>query len=110
MSAVLLVVPEGTAIAAAPGRQVATFRDATGAAELLAGRSGSAVILSDTIHHEALPELAAAVRAGQGPVIEVRSHAWDGTTWSALSAACRGVISGFGPGVLEAAAATAADS
>ena len=50
---------------------------------------------------------AAIVRAGVR-VIEVRAARWDGRTHSALSAACRGVISGFGivAGVKAAVALT----
>ena len=40
--------------------------------------------------------IADAVRARTGQTIEVRSERWDGETPSPLSAACRGVISGFG--------------
>lgn len=56
----------------------------------------AAVLVTDGLPPEALPFAAEAVRRAGIPVIEVRAQRWDGGTFSAVSAACRGVISGFG--------------
>jgi hypothetical protein len=49
--------------------------------------------------------VASAVTASGRPCIEVRSERWDGESPSPLSAACRGVISGFGVDAARQAAA-----
>jgi 3-dehydroquinate dehydratase len=56
-----------------------------------------AVVCTDGLAPEDLPALAAAIAAHPASCIEVRSAAWDGEATSPVSAACRGVISGFGP-------------
>jgi 3-dehydroquinate dehydratase len=71
--------------------------------------AGPAVIVSDGLDAEATEAVAAAVRDHSSPCIEVRSARWDGESFSPLSAACRGVISGFGVAGV-AAAVTAARS
>ncbi len=48
--------------------------------------------------------MGAAIRERTAPCIEVRLASWDGESHSPISAACRGVISGFGVGGLARAA------
>jgi 3-dehydroquinate dehydratase len=55
-----------------------------------------AVIWSDGLFEDDPTEIAPLVRARAAATIEVRADRWDGRTPSHLSAACRGVISGFG--------------
>ena len=62
------------------------------------------VIVTDGLPETALGEVAEAIRVAAKPAIEVRSGRWDGDTSSPVSATCRGVIAGFGPNALLAAA------
>ena len=73
-------------------------------AALLQGGVVSAFILwAPTIPGEQVAFVREAIRESGRPCIEVRPEAWDGQTPSPLSAACRGVISGFGAhGILAA--------
>jgi len=64
---------------------------------------GPAVVCTDGLGGGWLEAVAAAIRERAGPVIEVRSERWDGVTHSPVSAACRGVISGFGASGVAAA-------
>lgn len=64
-----------------------------------------AVIWSDGVDDDAVDAVAAAVRDHNAACIEVRAERWDGASFSPLSAASRGVISGFGIGGVGAAAA-----
>lgn len=70
----------------------------------LAAAEGDAVLCCDGIDAADLADVAAAVRAAPGTVVEVRSAPWDGETHSPLSAACAGVIAGFGLDGVRAAA------
>lgn len=70
--------------------------------------SNPAVIWSDGLVEDSLDAVAAAVRDHAAPCIEVRSEKWDGQSFSVLSAACRGVVSGFGASGVIAAARLAA--
>lgn len=63
----------------------------------------AAIIVSDGFSEAQLAELAAAVRTSGIVAVEVRTARWDGQTPSPLSAACRGVISGFGEAGIAAA-------
>jgi hypothetical protein len=74
-------------------------------ANALRGQWDAAILLTGGIPDELLAAIAESVRASGRPVIEVRSDRWDGATPSPVSAACRGVISGFGPAGAAAAAA-----
>ncbi|MBI2766223.1 MAG: hypothetical protein HYX53_09960 [Chloroflexi bacterium] len=103
----LVIVPAGTArqgmvTAGARVREYAAAAEVI--AEIESGFAG-AVLLSDGIAGTDLEAVAAAVRRARKPVIEVRNHGWDGMMPSPLSAACRGVISGFGPAGVQAALA-----
>jgi hypothetical protein len=62
-----------------------------------------AVLWSDGLGHSDLPTVATVVRQRSAMVIEVRAERWDGETQSPLSAACRGVISGFAESGVAAA-------
>jgi len=63
------------------------------------------VIWADAVSVEDIPRLVDAVIASGRPCIEVRAERWDGRTPSPLSAACNGVISGFGVSGVRAACA-----
>ncbi len=82
-------------------RRYAVAADVTAA---LAGADGDAVLCSDALDAADLADVAAAVRAAPGTVVEVRSAPWDGETHSPLGAACAGVIAGFGAEGVRAAA------
>ena len=82
---------------------VLTYGNAVDLVVTLRATANPAVIWSDGLDADSLEAVAAAVRDRAGACIEVRSDRWDGQTFSPLSAACRGVISGFGERGLEAA-------
>ena len=85
------------------------FATAFDAAISLKATDAPAVIVSDGMDIEDLEALAIVVRERPGQCIEVRFERWDGESPSPLSAACRGVISGFGPnGVRQAVAVLSA--
>ncbi|MEP7215303.1 MAG: hypothetical protein ABI782_03570 [Anaerolineaceae bacterium] len=86
-----------------PGTVTLTYGNALDLVVTLRATANPAVIWSDDVDEESLEAVAAAVRDRQGICIEVRSTAWDGETFSPLSAACLGVISGFGARALAAA-------
>ena len=75
------------------------------AAEVVAalGETTSGVVLCSDGLSAAEHERAAAVAAAGAAVVEVRSASWDGETHSPLSAACVGVIAGFGLAGVSAA-------
>ena len=66
-------------------------------------RADSVVIWADAVNADDTARLAEAVRACGKRCIEVRAERWDGRTPSPLSAACAGVISGFGANGIQAA-------
>jgi hypothetical protein len=107
---VLLVVPASVAAAIAPGAaEVRAYHTASEAAAALQSPGwDTAVLLSDAIPPADEDALATVVRAAGRPVIEVRRERWDGETWSPLTAACRGIVSGFGLAGVAAAARAAA--
>lgn len=86
------------------GVTVVRYTDAASCVAALAGAGGTAVVLvSDALPEGSGPAVATAVRAAGRPAVEVRSAPWDGVSPSPVSAACRGVISGFGAGGVGAA-------
>lgn len=106
---VLILVP--AAVGAVPtlaGARIAAFATPAEAAAILAADPSPAVILTDTLDAAAQETIAGALRDHTRPCIEVRSARWDGVSPSPLSAACRGVISGFGTNALATAAALVA--
>lgn len=90
-------------VPALPGVVVLSYGSALDLIVTLRATANPAVIWSDGLDWDSLEAVAAAVRAREGACIEVRSAGWDGETTSPLSAACRGVISGFGVSGLAAA-------
>jgi 3-dehydroquinate dehydratase len=79
------------------------FHTAFDAVVALRASEVPAVLVTDGLDSEDLDSLAGAIRERGGPCIEVRFGSWDGETHSAVSAVCRGVISGFGrDGVVRA--------
>lgn len=71
------------------------------------GSSGNdpVVIVAGEISIEDQENIAAAIRAHSLRAVEVRAERWDGFSASPLSAACRGVIAGFGANGIPAAIA-----
>jgi len=107
---VLVLLPTATATPGdlTAGCDVVAYRGPDDIVSALAGTFEAAVILSDGLAGDGLGSVAAAVAACGRAVIEVRSERWDGTSHSPLSAACRGVVSGFGlAGIREAVRALA---
>ena len=90
------------------GHVVIAFPDATSLSDAVRAGTGPLVLVSDGLDLAALEALSAAVRDSGRPCIEVRSERWDGQSPSPLSAACRGVISGFGVVAARQAAAVLA--
>jgi len=77
--------------------RVVAYANLAEAIKALPAAGESAVIWSDGLFEDDPTEIAPFVRVRGTATIEVRASHWDGRTPSHLSAACRGVISGFGP-------------
>jgi 3-dehydroquinate dehydratase len=90
---VLVLAPAAIAVELAGAVPYSSLEDVTAA---LTSTDGPAVLVSDGLLEEQLAALAAEIRRLRRQVIEVRAERWDGASFSPLSAACRGVISGFG--------------
>lgn len=107
IAVILVLVPHGFPVPAALWERCAVvpYGSAADAVAALAQASAAAVVVSDALEEPSVGVVAAAVRAAGKPVIEVRSERWDGQTFSPLSAACRGVISGFGADGISTAVA-----
>lgn len=100
----LVVAPAALELPASEGVRVLRYTNSHEAAAALRARTVPAVFVSDGLRESELEEVAQAVQSGPAAaVIEVRAQRWDGRSWSPVSAACRGVISGFGPRGVEAA-------
>lgn len=85
------------------GAMTVAYETVGDAVTALGAAAVPAVLWSDGLPADGLELVAQAVRGRSGAVVEVRGEPWDGETFSPLSAACRGVISGFGAaGVAEA--------
>lgn len=91
-------------IPAMPGTIMLPYGAALDLIVSLRAITNPAVIWSDGVEDDAIDAVAAAVRDHEAACIEVRAERWDGASFSSLSAACRGVISGFGMGGLPPAA------
>lgn len=101
---VLLPLAELQALGAPPaGAVLAPYANVVDAVVALRASSAPAVLWSDGVGEDGYEAVAAALRDRRGPCIEVRSQPWDGQAHSAISAACRGVISGFGAAGVGAA-------
>ena len=99
MIRVIVVAPDAVARRLADFNEnvtVVRYHTALEAKHELGGSADAVVIVSDGLRPEDIPAVAEAVRASNKRCIEVRSGAWDGATFSPLSAACVGVVSGFG--------------
>ena len=92
---VRVLAPIGAALLDLPGVEAVRFENVEG---LVAGlkRQSRVVIVSDGLEPDDLLKVAQAIRDGGVMAIEVQSHGWDGESHSPLTAACRGVIGGFG--------------
>jgi hypothetical protein len=105
VTAVLVLVPRGFAVTGLPeGVMFVPFQTAFDAVVALKASDAPAVLVTDGLDQEDLDSLASVIRERGGPCIEVRSARWDGETQSPVSAACRGVISGFGANGVRRAA------
>lgn len=112
MRRVLVIVPEGTVTdaeerARADVRLLELYFAAYGSAGSVVNELRSdfdaAVFMSDAIPAADAGLVAKALKRAGRPVIEVQGAPWEGTGSSPISAACRGVISGFGvDGVIAA--------
>ncbi len=102
---VLVIAPEGMMLPELPGgARLRRFSSVAQAVAALRSPSDAVVLCTDGFQAEDAESVAAAIRAAAGVVVEVRAEPWDGSARSAISGACRGVISGFGTaGVLAAA-------
>lgn len=103
---VALLVPASRVakVPAMPGTMVLPYGTALDLIVSLRAIGNPAVIWSDGVDDDAVDAVAAAVRDHGAACIEVRAERWDGASFSPLSAACRGVISGFSVGGIRAAA------
>ena len=104
MGAVLVILPAGVTAPPLPDgvevRVCATVAEVTAA---LAAATGDVVLCAGVPGEVAGSE--DAVAAVAGAVIQVELESWDGVTHSAVSAACAGVIAGFGTAGIAAAVA-----
>lgn len=106
MSAVLVIVPAEVAehLPVIPGGTIVPVTSTLDIVVSLKASPLPAVVCTDIISDGEAESVAAAIRDRTAPCIEVRLAAWDGESHSPIGAACRGVISGFGPrGVARAA-------
>ena len=108
MAAILVILPGDTAPPSLPEgvdvRVCATPREVVAA---LSAATGDVVLCVDGLGGAA--EIAEAAAGVAGSVIQVEQDAWDGETHSPVSAACRGVIAGFGIAGVNAAVALLED-
>ena len=95
-----VIAPAATELPAVEGAEVVRYKTAAEAVSALTGTS-HAVLVSDALPAEDLSRMAEAIRSGGVTVVEVHSERWDGETHSPLTAACRGVIGGFGTGAVR---------
>ena len=111
MAPLLALLPVGVPAPDLPdGVALLRYAAVTDVMAALAGADRGAVLCSDALDAAVLDAVAAAVRAAPGPVVEVRSATWDGETHSPLSAACAGVIAGFGADGVRVAALLLSDA
>lgn len=108
-NALIVIIPAAAPAPAFPaGATVVRWVDvATLLSALERDGASPCILVTDGLHADTEAAVAGAVRAREGTVIEVRSARWDGETASPVSAACRGVISGFGLRGLEVAVSLA---
>ncbi len=104
---ILVIVPQEIAHDAItdPSVKVRGYRTFQDVLAALGTPADAAVLLSDLLDEQHGMIVAGAIRQSGRPTVEVRSERWDGQAFSPVSAACRGVISGFGLGGISAAVA-----
>ena len=102
--AALVILPPGAAPLSLPDgvevRHCATAAEITAA---LTAATGDVVLCVGGLGED--PGVADAVSGVDGTVIQVELESWDGETHSPVSAACAGVIAGFGTAGIVAAVA-----
>lgn len=104
MVSVLVIVPAGVAPPPLPeGVEVRTCATSGEVAAALRQAGGDVVLCVDGLPDAEV--IAGAVRTVGATVILVEQEAWDGETHSPVSAACAGVIAGFGIAGVSAAVA-----
>jgi len=103
MSSIAVITVSGRAIEGMPGDVVMLALQNAALLPAVLASHEAAVVVSDGFDANQVINLASAVVSVGKPVIEVRAARWDGETPSPLSAACRGVISGFGDAGVVAA-------
>lgn len=108
MAGVLVILPAGLAPPPLPeGVEVRACGNSGEVAALLRQAGGDLVLCVDGLPDAEV--VAGAVRTVEGTVILVEAEAWDGETHSPVSAACAGVIAGFGIAGVSAAVALLLD-
>lgn len=108
MAAILVILPAGATPPALPdGVEVHTCATPTEVVDALSAATGGVVLCVDGLGGEA--EIAEAVAGVGSAVILVEQGAWDGEAHSPVSAACGGVIAGFGMAGVSAAVALLRD-
>ena len=104
MAAVLVILPADAAPPPLPaGVETRACASAAEAVAALREATGDVALCIDGLGGEA--EVAEAIATVAGTVIEVALEAWDGEAHSAVSAACAGVIAGFGVAGISTAVA-----
>lgn len=105
---IMVYLPTDSTLPAAVEHDIKVVRYESSAelVSLLATNGNSpAVVVTAGITEAEQETLAAAIHTHGIRVIEVREERWDGFSASPLSAACRGVIAGFGANGIAAAIA-----
>ena len=105
MSEVLVLIPasEAPSLPQIDGAVLVPFTSTLDVVVSLKASPLPAVICTDTIPPDEGESVVTAIRDRAGSCVEVRLAPWDGESHSPISAACRGVISGFGvQGVVRA--------
>lgn len=104
MAAVLVILPAGLTPPPLPdGVEVRTCGNSGEVVDALRQAGGDVVLCVDGLPDAEV--IAGAVRTVEATVILVEPGAWDGETHSPVSAACTGVIAGFGIAGVGAAVA-----
>ncbi len=104
MSSVLVFVDTLTAARLGPGEQfTATTSLDEWLAALRADPTRGYIVWAGAVPMSRVAEVVQTVAGRSSRCIEVRAERWDGHSPSPLSAACRGVISGFGLNGIHAA-------
>ena len=109
MAGTLVILPPGVAPPPLPqGVEVRPCATSGEVAHALRQARGNVVLCVDGLPD--LEVIAGAVRTVEAAVILVETDAWDGETHSPVSAACSGVIAGFGIAGVSAAVALLLDA